>query len=84
MDDLAGPGRVVVTACGETQLSYDGSSEMSNGVFTYYFMEGLNTHNTIEGAYTYSAPLATAWALENYDATMNPQMYDQYDGTWSF
>jgi len=84
MDDLAGPGRVVVTACGETELSYDGSSEMSNGVFTYFFLDGLSTYNTIEGAFAYSAPLATAWIAENYDATMNPQMYDQYDGTWTF
>ncbi|MCK5562518.1 MAG: caspase family protein [Thermoplasmata archaeon] len=84
MDDLAGPGRVVVTACGEEQLSFDGSSAMQNGVFSYYFLDGLYQYNTIEGAFTYGAPLATAWAAENYDATMNPQIYDQYSGDWAF
>lgn len=87
MDDLAGSGRVVVTACGETQLSYDGTSEMQNGVFTYHYVghteSGLPTFNTIEGAFDYAEPLAQADAWNLYGATMNPQMYDQYSGDWA-
>jgi hypothetical protein len=85
MDDLAGPDRVVVTACDEDQYSYDGTPAMSNGVFTYYFMEGLYAYNTIEGAYTYSAPLAHDYIYSNYDgAIMDPQIFDQYDADWEF
>jgi hypothetical protein len=57
---------------------------MSNGVFTYYFMEGLYLYNTIEDAFTYSAPLAKGFASTEYGATMDPQLYDQYSGTWAF
>lgn len=84
MDDLAGTGRVVVTACGETQLSYDGTSSMQNGVFTYHYMNGLYSANTVEGAFAYGAPLAKADAWSLYGATMDPQMYDGYDGDWAF
>jgi hypothetical protein len=91
MDDLIGAhtpttytGRVVVTACGETQLSYDGPDWMQNGVFTYYYMDGLYSYNTIEGAFAYAAPLAHDWISDNYGAIMNPQIYDQYAGDWAF
>lgn len=84
MDDLAGSGRVVVMACAEDQLSYDGPSWMQNGVFTYCYMQGLEDHNTVEGAFDQAAPEAEYWAYELYGATMNPQMDDQYTGDWSF
>jgi len=84
MDDLAESGRVVATACGENQYSWDGPDDMQNGVFTYYFMDGLNTCNTIEGAHTYAEPLAHDYVELYYKAQMDPQIYDQYDVDWAF
>lgn len=84
MDDLQRNGRVVVAACSETQYSYDGTSDQQNGVFTYYYMDGLNASNTVEGAFTYAAPLAHDFVAQNYNAQMDPQMYDQYAGDWAF
>jgi hypothetical protein len=84
MDDMAGAGRAVVSACSETELSWDGSAAQQNGVFTYYYMTGLGTYNTVEGAFDYAAPLATKFAYAEYDATMTPQKYDQYVGDWTF
>lgn len=84
MDDLQGNGRVIVAACSETQYSYDGTSDQQNGVFTYYYMDGLNASNTVEGAFAYAAPLAHNFVEQNYNAQMDPQMYDQYTGDWAF
>jgi hypothetical protein len=84
MDDLAGSGRIVVSACGETEYSYDGSSSMANGVFSYYYFEGLSLSNTIEGAFDYADELASDYIFDEYGATMNPDMVDQYSGTWNF
>jgi len=84
MDDLAGTGRVVVTACGEYEYSWDGTSTQQNGVFTYYYMQGLDTYDTVEESFTYAETPAHNFVLTYYDYQMNPQMYDQYDGDWSF
>ena len=84
LNDLAATGRVVVAACGETEYSYDGSAAMENGVFSYYYLAGLNTYNTIEEAFWYAEPLARNYAYYNYDAIMNPQINDQYTGYWEF
>lgn len=84
MNDLAGSGRVVVAACDETEYSYDGTSDQQNGVFTYYYMQELNDINTVEGAFLHAAPLAKTFALDAYGAEMNPQMFDQYVGDWSY
>lgn len=84
MNDLAGSGRVVVAACAETEYSYDGTSTLQNGVFTYYYMQGLNNINTVEGAFSYAAPLAEAFVLGTYGVYMNPQIYDLYGGDWSY
>jgi len=83
MNDLQGSGRIIVAACGETQLSYDGTANQKNGVFTYYYMDGLNTYNTVEGAFTYAAPLAHDFE-QQYNVQMDPQMYDLYTGDWTF
>ncbi len=84
MDDLVGSGRIVVAACGENEYSYDGTSDQQNGVFTYYYMDGLNMYNTIEEAFAYADPLAHDFIYEEYKAEMNPRMYDQYEGNWKF
>jgi len=88
MDDLQGSGRVVVAACGENQYSYDGTANQKNGVFTYYYVgtpsSGLQTYNTVEGAFTYAAPRAHDFVAQRYGDNMDPQMYDQYAGDWTF
>jgi len=84
MDDLSGSGRIVETACDEDQLSWDGDSTLQNGVFTYYFIQQLYVHSNIEDTHADAAPLAHNWALTHYGATMDPQIYDQYTGTWTF
>jgi Caspase domain len=91
MDDLIGEyteqtynGRVVDTACAEDQLSWDGDSEMSNGVFTYYYMQGLYTYSTAEDAQAYAEPLAHNAVQTMYDDQMDPQEYDTYTGNWQF
>ena len=78
MDELSTSGRVVVTACGETQHSYDGASDQQNGVFTYHYIDGLCVHHTVEEAYAHVTPLATAFIVEHNGADTDPQLYDQY------
>jgi len=82
MDDLVLnlDGRIMVTACTETQYSYDGNFEMQNGVFTYYYMQGLNEHHVVESAFDYAEPLAQKFVDEEYGAIMNPQIFDYYSG----
>ncbi|MCK4365788.1 MAG: caspase family protein [Thermoplasmatales archaeon] len=91
MNDLIGvhtpttyDGRVVVTASDEYQYSWDGDESMQNGVFTYHYMDGLSTYNTVKEAYTYAAPLAHDDVLEMYGAIMDPQIFDTYTGNWEF
>lgn len=84
MDDMAGSGRVFSAACGETQYSYDGTARMKNGVWTYYFMQGLKTYDAIEPAHDYAAPLASGFISSSYGWTMTPFMDDQYTGDWQF
>ena len=75
---------VPLAACSETQYSYDGTSAQRNGVFTYYYMDGLNACNTVEGAFAYAAPLAHDFVEQNYKGQMDPQMHDLYGGDWAF
>jgi hypothetical protein len=57
---------------------------MENGVFTYYYMEGLHHNDAIEGAYDYAAPLAHDYLWLNFHIVMDPQLFDNYDGDWNF
>jgi hypothetical protein len=91
MNDLIGAhvprnffGRTVSTACGESELSYDGQSDLQNGVFTYYFIEGLYLHDTIEDAFIYARPRARRYIWVNYREIMIPLLYDTYPGKWMF
>ena len=91
MDDLIGAhtqttynGRVVDTACDEDQLSWDGDSSMKNGVYTYFYMQGLYSFNTAEDAQAYATPLAHDAVQNMYGANMDPQEYDLYTGNWQF
>lgn len=91
MNDLIGAhtqqnydGRVVDTACAEGQYSWDGDSTMNNGVFTYYYMQGIYAYNTAEDAQAYATPLAHDAVQEMYGVQMDPQEYDTYTGNWQF
>lgn len=78
MDDLTEAGRIIVTACDENEYSYE-TSEKQNGVFTYYFVDGLNIYNIIEDAFVYAAP-----KTHNDCEDMNPQIFDLYPDKWNF
>jgi hypothetical protein len=70
MDDVAGPGRVLLMASGEHGSSYE-LTGLENGEFTYYFVEGIlggqaNLHDYF-GAGTGLAAQVTA--EEAYDYT---------------
>lgn len=84
MNDLQGTGRVIDAACQETQYSWDGTSSMHNGVFTYYYMQGLSAYNSAEGAQSYATPRAHNAVQSLYGAMMNPRQIDSYPGTWHF
>jgi hypothetical protein len=91
MDDLIGAytqqtynGRVVDTACDEDQYSWDGSQAMNNGVYTYFYLQGLYAYNNAEDAHAYAIPLAHDAVQSMYGETMDPQEYDTYTGKWQF
>jgi hypothetical protein len=83
LQELQESGRVVVTACSEGELSYDGDSTMSNGVFTYYFMAELYNYNTLEDAYTNSADDVMKWGTDR-NIQFNPLIFDEYTNDWNF
>jgi len=66
------------------EYSYDGASDQQNGVFTYYYMDGLNLYNTVEEAFAYAAPQAHDDIWNIYGIEMTPQLYDIYPGNWGF
>lgn len=82
MNDLEASGRIIATACNETEYSYE-TADLQNGVFTYYYMAGLNTYNTVEEAFAYASPLAHEY-MAAYGEDMNPQLYDMYLDNWDF
>ena len=82
--DLDNSGFVVLTACDEDEYSVE-SSFFENGVFTFYFVEGLssgfpadsnsNEKVSAEEAFNYVSPRANA-----FNPTQNPQIYDGVSG----
>ena len=84
MNDLAAPGRLILMACGENQLSLE-SSGWENGQFTYYFVnkgiqDGLankdsNSVVTFEEAFDYAKAQCqrqTPVASDNFLTDMVP------------
>ncbi len=78
---LSGPGRIILMACKEDQ--------MSNGnFFGYYLMEGLQgfgdvNHDSIcsaEEAFNYSVPKTKEILLNEYNFPVSPQIYDSFSG----
>jgi hypothetical protein len=71
---------VVVTACDDNELSQE-SSELRNGVFTYYLVEGMagladdNSNGWVSGeeCWGYAEPRTT-----DYNPMQHPQLYDGY------
>jgi hypothetical protein len=91
MNDLIGAytsitydGRVVDAACAEDQLSWDGDTTMKNGVFTYYYMQGLSTYNNAEDAHAYATPLAHNAVTSMYGEEMDSIEFDTYTNKWQF
>jgi hypothetical protein len=55
------------------------TSELENGVFTYYQMDGWNTYDNFEQDGTYAANQMINWA-SGYGYTVDPFIDDNYDG----
>ena len=78
-------GMVVATASTNT-YSYDGTSSMANGAWTYYFMEGLKkagTYNYAEVSANYAKTKMTTWGQQNGLST-SPKNTDKYSGDYDF
>jgi hypothetical protein len=55
------------------------TSDLENGVFTYYQMDGWNTYDNFEQDGTYAANQMINWA-SGYGYTVDPFVDDNYDG----
>ncbi|MBN1860601.1 MAG: caspase family protein [Candidatus Thermoplasmatota archaeon] len=78
---LSAPGRVILMACN--------NDELSNGnFFGYYLMEGLQGFGDVnkdglcsaEEAFNYSTPKTKEILLKEFDFPMSPQIFDSYPG----
>jgi len=88
IQDLSKDGRVVISACTETERSYE-SAILKNSVFAYYMLKGLsnltllddNRDNAVsaEEVFDYVEPLVVRYVEDNGEE-QHPQMYDGYDG----
>jgi hypothetical protein len=78
---LSGPGRVILMACKDDELS-------NGNFFGYYIMEGLQGFGDANGdslcsaeeAFNYSAQKTKSILLKEYNFPVNPQIYDSYKG----
>lgn len=86
--DIQGPGRVIVTASSEGQSSLE-TSELQDGVFSYYLLEAFRTPSadssgngwvSVEEAYAYLAPRVDAYVWNAIGAHQNPQISDGVAG----
>jgi hypothetical protein len=70
-----------VGAFGSNSLySYDGNSNMQNGVFTYYQMEGWNTYDNFEQDSNYAVQEMENWGLSN-GINVDPFYVDHFSGS---
>jgi uncharacterized caspase-like protein len=83
LKDLRRPGYVVMTASDDNESPVE-TPTLSNGVYTYYLVEGLqgpanNGGNFIssEAAHTYATPRSTA-----FYGGMHPQILDMHPGQY--
>ena len=77
MNDLNGLGRVISMACNEEEYSREYHA-LQNGVFTYYFIEGLAIYNNVEDAHSYAKTEVINYTGDN----QHPQISDNYLGNW--
>jgi hypothetical protein len=94
MADLSGPARVIITGGTGDQSTWE-SDSLQNGVFTYFYLQGLkdavndanqNSRVSAEEAYWFSRDLVDDWVYSNVGEHQNPDIYDRYSGqidlTW--
>ena len=70
-----GWGKVLMSASGSGEKSWE-SSTLQNSIFTYYFLEGLDSHKgSLEGAFFHAKPLVNRRVKEEkgQDIEQNPQ-----------
>jgi uncharacterized caspase-like protein len=88
LDDITRPNRLVMTASTETQASLE-SGELKNGVFTYYFIEGLfapaadtnaNGQVSLEEAFAYLDGRVDAYTYSLTGEHQNPLIADGIPG----
>lgn len=87
--DLNKEGYVTLTSCDEYEYALE-SSELENGVFTYYLVEGLvpgypadfdsDKMVSAEEAFSYASPRTTDFVYNRYFFDQNPQIYDGVSG----
>jgi len=83
--DLSKDGRVIITACNETESSWEYGA-LEHGVFTYYILEGLDNLELLDGnedseisaeeIFVYIEILVSDYTEQE----QHPQMYDGYGG----
>ena len=87
--DINQPGRLVLTASREDQVSYEFGPPYERGVFTYYLLEALetatadgNSNGWVSGeeAYDYLAPLVDDLIFDELGEHQNPQESDNVTG----
>lgn len=73
----------VSSTASTTTYSYDGTASMANGVWTYYFMEAVNSLGYVyaEDASNYAKTKMTAWAKTAH-VRVSPSMTDNYTGSF--
>jgi hypothetical protein len=94
MADLVRPGRVIITGATSDQSTWE-SDELQNGVFTYFYLQGLtdalsdanlNSRVSAEEAFWFSRDAVDDWVYSNMDEHQNPDISDerfgQVDLTW--
>ncbi len=88
LSELSGPNRLVITGGTGNQLTYE-SPGLQNGVFTYFFLQGLtdslndvngNGRISAEEAYWFSRDLVDDWVFNNAGDHQNPAINDQLWG----
>ncbi|MCD6481508.1 MAG: caspase family protein [Thermoplasmata archaeon] len=72
-------GRVGAFASNK-DYSYDGTSDMQNGVFTYYEMEGWTYYNNFEDDSAYAVQKMEEWAARYANVNVDPFYVDKYTG----
>jgi len=84
--DLNKSGFVVLAACDDNETSWEYPA-LQNGVFTYYFDQGLSGSADInsngvsaEEAFAYAAPRVQSYALAHSGIPQDPQMWDGIPG----